>query len=294
MTAIQIQGLVKHYGKFEALKGIDLDVHTGEVFGFLGPNGAGKSTTIRILLDEIRATTGTATLLGLDSRKDAVEVHRRIGYLPSDLALYPKMTGRDVLRFFAKLRGGVDWSFVDALAKRLDANLDKRTGELSTGNRQKVGLIAAFMHQPELLIMDEPNAGLDPLVQHEFHQLVRETVDDGRTVFLSSHTLSEVQRVADRVGIIRHGEMVAVEQVDNLRSVRRIGLLLDRDAVEADFSGFEGARDVQVDERRVHLSFDGEVGDLLRFVGERYQIIDMSASEADLEEIFLTFYQDER
>lgn len=294
MTAIQIQGLVKHYGKFEALKGIDLDVHTGEVFGFLGPNGAGKSTTIRILLDEIRATTGTATLLGLDSRKDAVEVHRRIGYLPSDLALYPKMTGRDVLRFFAKLRGGVDWSVVDALAKRLDANLDKRTGELSTGNRQKVGLIAAFMHQPELLIMDEPNAGLDPLVQHEFHQLVRETVDDGRTVFLSSHTLSEVQRVADRVGIIRHGEMVAVEQVDNLRSVRRIGLLLDRDAVEADFSGFEGARDVQVDERRVHLSFDGEVGDLLRFVGERYQIIDMSASEADLEEIFLTFYQDER
>lgn len=294
MTAIQIQGLVKHYGKFEALKGIDLEVRTGEVFGFLGPNGAGKSTTIRVLLDEIRATAGTATLLGLDSRKDAVEVHRRIGYLPSDLALYPKMTGSDMLRFFAKLRGGVDWAFVDALAKRLDANLDKRTGELSTGNRQKVGLIAAFMHKPELLIMDEPNAGLDPLVQHEFHQLVRETVDDGRTVFLSSHTLSEVQRVAHRVGIIRHGEMVAVEQVDNLRSVRRIGLLLDRDAVEADFSGFEGARDVQVDERRVHLSFDGEVGDLLRFVGERYQILDMSASEADLEEIFLTFYQDER
>lgn len=294
MSAIAIQQLVKHYGKFEALKGIDLEVREGEVFGFLGPNGAGKSTTIRVLLDEIRATSGTATVLGLDSHRDVVEVHRRIGYLPSDLALQPKMTGRDVLKFFAKLRGGVDWKFVTELEERLDANLDKRTGELSTGNRQKVGLIAAFMHKPELLIMDEPNAGLDPLIQHEFHQLVREAIDEGRTVFLSSHTLSEVQRVADRVGIIRRGEMIAVENIDDMRAVRRVTLLLDEEPDPELISSIPGARDVTVVGERVHMSFDGELGDLIRSVSAHHRIVDLAAAEADLEEVFLTFYQDER
>lgn len=293
MTAIQTTRLVKRFGKFEALRGIDLTVRTGEVFGFLGPNGAGKSTTIRVLLDEIRASEGSATVLGLDTRRDAVEVHRRIGYLPSDLALYPKMTGRDTLRFLARLRGGVDWAYVDQLAGRFDANLDKPTGELSTGNRQKVGLIAAFMHRPELLIMDEPNAGLDPLVQHEFQQLVRETAAEGRTVFLSSHTLSEVQRVADRVGIIRHGEMVAVEGIEDLRAVRKVDLVLDREPVLEDFEGIEGARDVVVAERRVHLSFDGEMGRLLDAMADKYRVVDLSASDADLEEVFLAFYQEQ-
>ena len=294
MSAIDIQQLVKHYGKFEALKGIDIQVHVGEVFGFLGPNGAGKSTTIRVLLDEIRATSGRAKVLGLDSHRDVVEVHRRIGYLPSDLALQPKMTGRDVLKFFARLRGGVDWNFVKELEERFDANLDKRTGELSTGNRQKVGLINAFMHKPELLIMDEPNAGLDPLIQHEFHQLVRETVDEGRTVFLSSHTLSEVQRVADRVGIIRHGEMVAVEEIDDLRAVRKVTLLLDAEPTPELITAIPGARDVIVSGEHVQLSFDGELGDLIRSVSEHHRIVDLAAAEADLEDVFLAFYQDAR
>ena len=221
MNAIEVRELRKKYGSFEALKGIGLEVHTGEIFGFLGPNGAGKSTTIRILLDEIRATGGTARLLGLDSRRDAVEIHRRLGYLPSDLSLYPAMTGAQTLRFFAQLRGGVDQDYIDELRQRFDANLDKRVGELSSGNRQKVGLIAALMHKPELIIMDEPNAGLDPLVQHEFHQVLREIVAEGRTVFLSSHTLSEVQQVADRVGIIRAGRLVAVENVADLSVLDR-------------------------------------------------------------------------
>ncbi len=294
MTAIQLTSLVKHYGKFEALKGIDLEVRTGEVFGFLGPNGAGKSTTIRVLLDEIRATSGTATILGLDSRRDSVEVHRRIGYLPSDLALHPKMTGRQILRFLGKLRGGVSERRIQQLAQRFDADLTKRTGALSSGNRQKVGLIAAFMHDPELLIMDEPNAGLDPLVQHEFHQLVRETVEEGRTVFLSSHTLSEVQRVADRVGIIRHGEMVAVQDIADIRSVRKVSLLLDRPANHADFAGIPGARDVVAAGARVDLSFDGALGSLLEQVGREYRVVDVSAADADLEEVFLAYYQDAR
>ena len=294
MSAIAIQQLVKHYGKFEALKGIDLEVREGEVFGFLGPNGAGKSTTIRVLLDEIRATSGTASVLGLDSHRDAVDVHGRIGYLPSDLALQPKMTGRDVLKFFAKLRGGVDWKFVDSLVERFDADLGKRTGELSTGNRQKVGLIAAFMHKPELLIMDEPNAGLDPLIQHEFHQLVRETVDEGRTVFLSSHTLSEVQRIADRVGIIRRGEMVAVEDIDDLRAVREVTLVLDGEPSVEHIASIGGARDVTASGNVAHLSFDGDMGALLEAVSQQHRIIDISAADADLEHVFLAFYQDKR
>lgn len=291
---IDIARLRKSYGKYEALRGIDLDVRPGEVYGFLGPNGAGKSTTIRILLDEIRASAGSAQLFGLDSRRDAVEIHRRLGYLPSDLALYPKMTGRDSLKFFARLRGGVDQAYVDELAERFDATLDKRTGELSTGNRQKIGLIAAFMHKPELLIMDEPNAGLDPLVQHEFQSLVREVADEGRTVFLSSHTLSEVQRVADRVGIIRHGEMVAVEDIDDLRAVRKVIMLVEPKPDPADFAAVDGARDIVVNENHVHLSFDGELGSLLQAVGSKYRILDLSASDADLEEVFLAFYQDPR
>lgn len=293
MTAIQLRGLRKRFGGFEALRGIDLDVEPGEVFGFLGPNGAGKSTTIRILLDEIRASTGTATLLGLDSRRDAVVLHRRLGYLPSDLALPGKLTGRETLRFLARLRGGVAQGRIKALAERFDADLDKRTGELSTGNRQKIGLIAACMHDPELVIMDEPNTGLDPLVQHEFQRLLRELVDDGRTVLLSSHTLSEVQRVADRVGIIRAGELVAVEPVHALRAAKQVTLTLDREPDPADLF-LDGVRDVEVSGPRVALGFDGELGRLLEHVARRYRIVDLAAHEADLEDVFLAWYEDPR
>ncbi len=293
MKAIETSNLVKRFGHFTALKGIDLEVRVGEIFGFLGPNGAGKSTTIRILLDEIRATSGSAAILGLDSRRDAVAVHAQLGYLPSDLALYPKLTGRETLRFLAKLRGKADWQLVDDLANRLDANLDKRVGELSSGNRQKVGLIACLMHRPELAIMDEPNAGLDPLVQHEFHTLLKEVAADGRTVFLSSHTLSEVQRVADRVAIIRRGELVAVENVADLRSMRQVELVLDRTPDIADLN-VRGAHDVVVQDNRATMNFDGDLGPLLTAVGSHYQIVDVSAHDADLEDVFLQFYEEQR
>ncbi len=293
--AIETRGLTKHYGDVPAVVDLDLTVQTGEVFGFLGPNGAGKTTTIRTLLDEIRPTRGTASILGLDSHRDAVAIRTRIGYIPGDLALYPNLTGRDTLRFFANLRGGVDWGYVDALAERLQADLAKKVADLSSGNRQKIGIIQAFMNRPELLILDEPSIGLDPLMQHEFQQLLRETTSEGRTVFLSSHSLSEVQKVADRVGIIRRGRLVAVETVDDLRTkaIRRVEIEF-AERVDADlFAGVPGVREALVENHRVVLSYEGRLGPLLEAVAGRYQVEDVSTREADLEEIFLTYYRGE-
>lgn len=293
MNPIQTRGLSKNYGAFPALVDLDLEVQKGEVFGFLGPNGAGKSTTIRLLMGELNPTAGSATVLGASPRDVA---HRaRLGYLPPDLALWPAMTGRDTLNFFARLRGGVDWKYVDSLAERLDATLDKRVGELSTGNRQKIGLISVFMNKPELLILDEPNAGLDPLVQHEFWAMMREVADEGRTVFLSSHTLSEVERVADRVGIIRKGSLIAVEEVAALRrkKTRRIEIDFDGTLKSSDLAEVDGIRDLSLLHDRLELNFDGDMSRLLSTVSSLVHLRDIHTQEADLEDIFLTYYQDE-
>lgn len=293
-SAIHTEGLTKHYGDFRALVDLDLEVRPGEIFGFLGPNGAGKTTMIRTVLDEIRPTSGRASILGFDSHRDAVEIRRHIGYVPGDLAMYPSLTGRDTLTYFANLRGGVDWSHVDQLADRLGADLSKKVGDLSTGNRQKVGLIQAFMNRPRLLIMDEPSSGLDPLVQREFQTMMQEVAADGRTVFLSSHTLSEVQRVANRVGIIRHGHLMAVETVTSLRqkAIRRVELAFDGPVDRATFAAIDGVREVTVEDRHVSLSFDGRLGHLLEVATSRYSLVDVTTHEADLEEIFLTYYHD--
>jgi ABC-2 type transport system ATP-binding protein len=294
-AAIETHGLTKHYGDVRALENLDLEVHQGEVFGFLGPNGAGKTTMIRTILDEIRPTAGSASIVGLDTHRDAVEIRNHIGYLPGDLAMYPRLTGRDTLTYFANLRGGVDWSYVDELADRLDADLSKKVGDLSTGNRQKVGLIQAFMNRPAVLIMDEPSTGLDPLVQREFQAMMREVAAEGRTVFLSSHTLSEVQRISDRVGIIRHGELVAVEAVQELRSkaMRRVEFEFGSQVDPAVFDNVSGVRDVSANDHRIVLSYDGKMDSLLTTVAGRYEVVDISIAEADLEEIFLTYYRDE-
>ena len=282
--AIQAEGLTKHYGDVRALIDLDLSVERGEIFGFLGPNGAGKTTMIRTILDEIRPTSGRASIVGLDSHTDSVEIRRHIGYVPGDLAMYPNLTGRDTLTYFANLRGGVDWSYVDVLAERLDADLSKKVGDLSSGNRQKVGLI-----------MDEPSSGLDPLVQREFQALLREVIANGSTVFLSSHTLSEVQRVADRVGIIRHGKLIALEAVASLRSkgIRKVELFFDSPVDAAVFEPLPGVDDVAVQNHHVTLSFSGQMETLLRVIADRYTLLDISTQEADLEEIFLTYYRDD-
>jgi len=294
-VAIRTEGLTKHYGDVKALIDLDLSVERGEIFGFLGPNGAGKTTMIRTILDEIRPTAGTASIVELDSHSDSVEIRRHIGYVPGDLAMYPNLTGRDTITYFANLRGGVDWAYVHALAERLDADLSKKVGDLSSGNRQKVGLIQAFMSKPEVLIMDEPSSGLDPLVQREFQALLREVTANGSTVFLSSHTLSEVQRVADRVGIIRHGKLIALEAVASLRSkgIRKVELFFDAPVDGTVFESLPGVGDVAVQNHHVTLSFTGQMETLLRVVTERYTLLDISTQEADLEEIFLTYYRDD-
>ena len=292
--AIHTEGLTKHYGDFPALVDLDLDVPVGEIFGFLGPNGAGKTTMIRTILDEIRPTSGSASILGMDTHESSVEIRNHIGYVPGDLAMYPNLTGKDTLTYFANLRGGVDWDYVDSLAERLDADLSKKVGDLSSGNRQKVGLIQAFMNKPDVLIMDEPSSGLDPLVQREFQAMLREFASNGQTVFLSSHTLSEVQRVADRVGIIRHGHLIAVEGVADLRSkaIRTVNLFFDGPVDGTVLEGLPGVREVNVENHHVTLSFDGMMETLLKVVTERYTLLDITTHEADLEEIFLTYYEE--
>ncbi len=295
MEAILTEKLTKHYGEVQALVDLDLQVAMGEVFGFLGPNGAGKTTMIRTILDLIHPTSGRATVVGLDSHADSVEIRRHVGYLPSDLSMYPNLTGRDMITYFSNLRGGVDRSYVDELANRLQADLGKKVGDLSSGNRQKVGLILTFMSKPKLIIMDEPSTGLDPLVQREFQAMMREVAAEGRTVFLSSHTLSEVQRVADRVGIIRRGHLVDVEYVDDLRSkaIRTVELHFDGPVEASVFAAIPGVRDVQVASHHATMSFDGQMDSLLRVATEHYTLVDINTQEADLEEIFLEYYRSE-
>lgn len=294
-TAIRAEGLTKYYGKLHALEDLNLEIREGEVFGFLGPNGAGKTTTIRTMMDEIRPTRGTASILGMDTHAKSVEIRRHIGYLPGDLAMYPNLTGKDTLTYFANLRGGVHWSYVETLRERFEVDLSKKVGDLSSGNRQKIGLIQAFMNKPTVLIMDEPSTGLDPLIQRELQKMMRETADAGSTIFLSSHTLSEVQRVADRVGIIRHGRLVTVESVSGLRSKarRRVELELDTSADPAIFEAVSGVSDIAVSNHHVVMSFEGDMGALLKTAAAHYAIIDINSQEADLEEIFLTYYRDE-
>ncbi|MCH7899479.1 MAG: ABC transporter ATP-binding protein [Acidobacteria bacterium] len=293
--AIRTESLTKHYGEVKALIDLSLEVRMGEVFGFLGPNGSGKTTMIRTVLDLIRPTEGRAEILGMDTHEEAVEIRNHIGYVPGDLAMYPNLTGRDTLTYFANLRGGVDWSYVDELAERLSVDLDVKVGDYSSGNRQKVGIIQAFMNRPQVLVMDEPSTGLDPLVQREFQEMMREVAAEGRCVFLSSHTLSEVQRVADRVGIIRHGRLVDVESVHDLRSkaIRRVELFFDTDIDASIFEAVAGVREAKANQTSIVLSFDGHMDQLLKTATDHYHLVDINSQEADLEEIFLTYYRDE-
>ncbi len=293
--AIRAEGLTKHYGEVRALVDLNLEVMMGEVFGFLGPNGAGKTTTIRTMLDLIRPTSGRATIVGLDSHSDSVAIRDHIGYLPSDLSMYSNLTGRDMITYFANLRGGVDGGYVEQLAERLKADLSRKIGDYSSGNKQKVGLILAFMSKPSVLIMDEPSSGLDPLIQREFQAMMREVANEGRCVFLSSHTLSEVQRVADRVGIIRSGRLVDVEAVSDLRSksVRKVELHFAEPVDPSVFDGLEGVRAVEVDGQTAAVSLDGSMDAVIGAATAGHTLVDVTTHEADLEEIFLQYYHEE-
>jgi ABC-2 type transport system ATP-binding protein len=292
--AIRITRLTKDYGQGHGLFDLDLDVQRGEILGFLGPNGAGKSTTMRLLLDLIKPTSGSATLLGLDSRADSLEIRRRVGFLPGELALYPILSGAAMLDYLAELRGGVDRGVRDALAERFDADLGRRIRELSTGNRQKLGLIQAFMHEPELLILDEPIAGLDPLVQQSFHALLREVATQGRTVFLSSHTLSEVERVADRVAILRRGRLVVVDSFEDLRevAVQRLEIEFGGDAPRVEeLAALPGVREVALEGAHLVVAFEGSADALVKAIAA-HEVRSIRSRDDDLEEIFLRYYRD--
>jgi len=286
-------GLSKDYGSGRGLFGLDLEIAQGEVFGFLGPNGSGKSTTMRLLLDLIRPSSGSAHVLGLDTRRDSLEIRRRVGFLPGDLALYPKLTGRVVLDYFAKLRGGIHANEREALVDRFEAELDRPVHQLSTGNRQKLGLIQAFMHRPELLILDEPIAGLDPLVQQSFHALLGEVSSEGRTVFLSSHTLSEVERVTHRVAILRRGRLAVVDSLENLRNVavQRLEIEFGEPVDGDEFRTLPGVKDVQVVGNTVTVGFEGSADAVVR-AAAAHEVRAVRPREDDLEDIFLRYYRE--
>ena len=294
--AVETQGLSKTYpGDVVALAGLDLRVERGEVFGYLGPNGAGKSTTIRLLLDLIHPTAGRASVLGLDSRRDGVEARRRPGYLPGDLRLNDRLTAREQLDSLARLRGGVDDAFRAVLCERLGLELDRPIRHLSKGNRQKVGLVQAFMHRPELVVLDEPSAGLDPLLQTELRKLLRETAAEGRSVFLSSHSLDEVQHTADRVGIIRSGRLVDVDAVERLRerAVRHVTIVFAETPPDpARFAGLDGVRVESIEGSVLHLAAPEPAMDAIVKEAATHRIVDLVSQPADLEEIFLGMYEE--
>ncbi|MGZ4332779.1 MAG: ATP-binding cassette domain-containing protein [Gaiellaceae bacterium] len=291
MPAIETTGLTKDYGSGRGLFDLDLEIEPGEVFGFLGPNGAGKSTTMRLLMDLVRPTAGAAKILGLDTRTCAVAIHRRVGFLPGELALYPKLLGVEMLDYLAALRGGLDMRVRDALAERFEAELQPPIRELSTGNRQKLGLIQAFMHEPELLILDEPITGLDPLVQHSFHELLAEVAARGVTVFLSSHSLSEVESVAHRVAILREGRLIVVDSVDNLRraAVQRMEIVFGTPVDAREFRILPGVREAKADGRRLTIAFEGSPDAVVK-AASTHEVRAIRTHEDDLEEVFLCYY----
>jgi ABC-2 type transport system ATP-binding protein len=294
VAAIETRQLTKTYGHTRGITDVSLEVREGEVFGLLGPNGAGKTTTLRLLLDFIRPTSGSASVLGLDSRRSAVEIHRRIGYLPGELALYPKMTGEQLLAFIAQLSGVPMPPKATALADRLDLDLSRPIGTLSKGNKQKVGIVQAFAFDAELLILDEPTSGLDPLMQDEFHHLVSEAVADGRTVLLSSHRLDEVQRIADRVGIVRDGKLVVVEDVGVLRAkaLRQLTFHFAAPVGAEHFIGLAGVDTVESSGDRVRLSVHGSLDAVVK-AAAKHEVVDLVAEEGDLDAVFLRYFTGE-
>jgi ABC-2 type transport system ATP-binding protein len=275
-------------------RGVDqaeFDVRQGEVFGFLGPNGAGKTTTIRLLLDLIRPTAGRLSVFGLDSRRESLAIRRRLGYVPGGLRLYDRLTARELLEYFAALRGLHGLGEGLALAERLELELDRPLGALSSGNRQKAGLVQAFMHRPDLLVLDEPTTGLDPLVQQTFHELVRETAADGRTVFLSSHVLAEVQELADRVAVLREGRVELVESVEALRAraSSRLEATFASPPTPGAFEGVPAARELGRHGDVVVFALEGSADPLVKALA-RFEGVALDVREADLEDVFLDLY----
>jgi ABC-2 type transport system ATP-binding protein len=291
MNVIETERLTKSYGSHRGIIEVDLAVAQGEVFGFLGPNGAGKTTTIRTLLDLIRPTSGVARVFGIESSADPVAIHRRIGYIPGEFALYDRLTGGQTIEYFANLRGGVDPAYRADLIARLDLDPSRRYKEYSKGNKQKVGIVIALQHRPDLLVLDEPTSGLDPLVQQSFFELVQLAKAAGRTVFLSSHILSEVEKTCGRVAIIREGRIVKTDTVDALRDLahHQVELRFTDSVPIAAFAGLPGVSDVVAGDHVLRLRVSGPITPVVRAAAQ-YDLLDFVSREPSLEETFLAQY----
>ena len=295
MTAvIQIEKLTKTYGSHRGIVDIDLEVQAGEAFGFLGPNGAGKTTTIRTILDHIRPTAGRALVFGIESTVDPVAIHRRVGYLPGEFTLYDKLTGGQTIEYFASLRGGVDPLYQADLIARLDIDPSRKFREYSKGNKQKIGLVVALQHRPDLLILDEPTSGLDPLVQQTFYDVIRQAKAEGRTIFLSSHILSEVEKTCDRVAIIRDGRLVKVDRVEALRDLahHQVEMRFAGEVPHAAFAALPGVSEVTVENNLLRMRVSGAMTPVVREAA-RYELLDFVSREPSLEETFLAQYGDQ-
>ena len=288
---IHTEQLTKSYGEHRGIIDVDLDVQPGEAFGFLGPNGAGKTTMIRTLLDHIRPTSGRATIFGIETTVDPVAIHRRLGYLPGEFTLYDKLTGGQTIEYFANLRGGVDATYQQTLVRRLEVDLSRKFREYSKGNKQKIGLIIALQHRPDLLLLDEPTSGLDPLIQQEFYGVIREAKEEGRTVFLSSHILSEVEKTCDRVAIIREGRLVRVDRTVALRDLAHhtVELVFTGPVPAAEFEALPGVSNVVAEDHVLRMRVSGNIAPVVRAAAQ-YDLADFVSREPSLEETFLAEY----
>lgn len=293
--SIVVSGLSKRYGNSDniALNNLTISVHPGEVYGFLGPNGAGKSTAIRLLMNLIQPTSGQATILGHDVVNDSVKIKNFVGYLSSDVTMYPKMTGRQFLEYMNDLQPAKSRSYMNELCKRLRADLDKHLSDLSRGNRQKIAIIQAFMHQPKILILDEPTSGLDPLMQEEFYKFVAEAKQRGATIFVSSHILSEVQKMCDRVGIIREGKLVTERNIGAMASeaAHTFDINFASKAPVSEIKKIKGVRVVSHDGNSVTVHLRGKLNPLFAILS-KHEVLSIDVRNLDLEEVFMHFYKD--
>ena len=293
---IQVEKLTKSYGSKRGILDVTFEVGEGEVFGFLGPNGAGKTTTIRVLMALLRADSGAARILGLECWKDSVAIKKQIGYVPGEPSLDPSLTGGQIIEYFANLRGGVDRAYLKQLLERFDLDTSRKFRQYSTGNKRKVVLVQAFMHKPKVLILDEPTSGLDPLNQQEFDGMVREARDEGRTVFLSSHVLSEVEKTCTRVGIIREGRLVKVGGVHELTDIKRyeISIVFAQPVPAATFASLEGvAKAESLDSGTgVKLTMQGSADAVIKAAAQ-HSVVSLTSYEPSLEDIFLRYYEPE-
>ena len=293
-TLVETQGLTKNYGSSRGIEDVTFTIAEGEVFGFLGPNGAGKTTTIRTLMGLLRPTAGSGRIAGLDCWEQSTDVKRLVGYLPGELSLDPNLTGGQILEYFGHLRGGVDQDYLKQLIERLGLDPTRKFRQYSSGNKRKIGIAQAFMHRPRLLILDEPTNGLDPLNQQEFDRMVREVRDEGRTVFLSSHILGEVEQTCSRVGIIREGELVRVSGVTELKDIKRhdVTITFTESAPIDVFKALPGVQQVEAlaDGHTLRLSVSGGLDGVIKAAAQ-YSIVTLTSQEPSLEEIFLRFYE---